>query len=202
MRTAIGGLTGPLASVDENGGHSRAFHESPRILEWDDFSGDSGVSWIYVARTSASFVVRDVELGVWLCYLCDFLDGDNDGVLHRLPAELTPVLSWAPRDAMHIRTYVAPARAAFEVRDGATIVRASVDLASRKGLLHVRRASPGAPLTVLVSAWAPGGGGAAAVHVGDACPCARPSGKGKARCACSVAAPAPGALETPVGFRW
>lgn len=194
LRTAMGGLTGVLASVDKDGLHSLAYHSAPRIMRYDDYSGDSAVSWFYMARLSASFVAFDTGLSSWLCFLCDFLhasDVKHAKILQSLPGSSADVLSWTPRDAMQTRTFLSPMRAMVEIRGGSSrIVRVHANLRKCESTLEVIASS--SSFQVVVAAWSVTNGKDVVVRRSDApdapvCRCSRPVGvlAGKSYCACA-----------------
>jgi len=95
LETAMGGLSGTLCNIDENGAPSMAFHTHPFIMNYDPNSGDYGLAFFGQSLTTGSYLISHPDLG-WTCYLCD------------IDSQSTSVVSFISRDPFHKRVYLAP----------------------------------------------------------------------------------------------
>ena len=117
LRVGYGGLMGPIASIDQEGFASAAFHSFPDTLRWDPISGDYAQNFTGYALNAATYLVKDPEFG-WQAF------GGNTAVAGSR-------VTVTPLDAFRTRVYIAPAglwltldaghfeRAEFDERSGA-----------------------------------------------------------------------------------
>ena len=99
LETALGGITGVLANIDQDGAPSMAFHLYPFMLAYDPYSGDHGLGFFGHAMNVGAYVARSPTLG-WLCYLCALS-----------PPQPAPAASYAITsllDSFRKRAYVGP----------------------------------------------------------------------------------------------
>ncbi len=94
LRIGYAGMMGSLASIDQEGFASAAFHSFPDTLRYDPYSGDYAPNFFGHALTTATYVVRHAELG-WLAF------GGNLEARSR-------VIGVTPRDSFRSRVYLAP----------------------------------------------------------------------------------------------
>ncbi len=95
LRVGYGGTMGALTDIDQDGFESAAFHAFPDTLRFDPYSGDNGPNFFGYALNTATYVVRDPELG-WLAFGGNLKIGEGT-------VEITPL------EAFRTRIYVAPA---------------------------------------------------------------------------------------------
>lgn len=67
LRTGYGGVMGPLASIDQKGFASAAFHSFPDRMAFDPYTGDYGPNLFGHAVNTATYVTHDDRMG-WLCF--------------------------------------------------------------------------------------------------------------------------------------
>ena len=116
LRVGYGGTMGELTNIDQEGFGSAAFHAGPDKLAFDGYSGDYGSGFWGHAVNTATYVVKDPELG-WLGF------GGN--------VEVTGgTVTVSPLDSFRSRLYLAPvglwltldagriARAVFDTHTG------------------------------------------------------------------------------------
>ncbi|MEO7466945.1 MAG: DUF5695 domain-containing protein, partial [Sphingobium limneticum] len=65
LRVAYGGMMGGITNIDQQGFGSAAFHSWPDMMKWDAISGDYGMGFYGHAIASATYAVKDKDLG-WL----------------------------------------------------------------------------------------------------------------------------------------
>jgi hypothetical protein len=94
LRVGYGGVMGAIASIDEEGFASAAFHSFPDTLRWDPLSGDYAQNFLGHALNAATYLVNDPEFG-WQAF------GGNLNATGRRVA-LTPL------DVFRTRVYLAP----------------------------------------------------------------------------------------------
>jgi hypothetical protein len=85
---------GALASIDQDGFPSAAFHANPAVLKWDTYTGDCGPNLFSLAINTGTYLVKHPQLG-WQAFGGDVkLSGDWVTV--------------TPLDAFRMRFFVAP----------------------------------------------------------------------------------------------
>jgi hypothetical protein len=87
------GSMGALASIDQDGFPSAAFHSNPGILKWDTYTGDCGVSFYSLAINTATYLIDHPDFG-WQAFGGD-VKTSGDWV------------TTTPLDAFRMRFYVA-----------------------------------------------------------------------------------------------
>lgn len=95
LRVAYGGMMGGITNIDQQGFGSAAFHSWPDIMKWDAISGDYGMGFYGHAIASATYAVKDKDLG-WLGFGGKVTD--DAGKVHIVP-----------QDGARRRLFIAPA---------------------------------------------------------------------------------------------
>lgn len=95
LRVAYGGMMGGITNIDQQGFGSAAFHSWPDMMKWDAISGDYGMGFYGHAIASATYAVKDKDLG-WLGFGSKVTD--DAGKVHIVP-----------QDGARRRLFIAPA---------------------------------------------------------------------------------------------
>jgi hypothetical protein len=95
LRVGYGGTLGAIASIDQEGFASAAFHSFPDMLKFDPLSGDYGPNFFGHALNAATYVVHHPEFG-WLAFGGNIEVGGT-------------TVTVTPLDSFRMRVYVAPA---------------------------------------------------------------------------------------------
>ena len=95
LRVAYGGMMGGITNIDQQGFGSAAFHSWPDMMKWDAISGDYGMGFYGHAIASATYAVKDKDLG-WLGFGGKVTD--DAGKVHIVP-----------QDGARRRLFIAPA---------------------------------------------------------------------------------------------
>jgi hypothetical protein len=94
LYAGYGGMMGALASIDQDGFPSAAFHSNPAILKWDTYTGDCGPNLFSLAINNGTYLIHHPDFG-WQAFGGDVkFSGDQVTV--------------TPRDAFRLRFYIAP----------------------------------------------------------------------------------------------
>ncbi|EPQ60039.1 hypothetical protein GLOTRDRAFT_134803 [Gloeophyllum trabeum ATCC 11539] len=94
LRTAYGGLSGPLSSIDEGGFASASFHSFEDTLKWDAYSGDYGPNFVGHALGMGTYIIDHPDFG-WQAF--------GGKVLSASPTVLVQTL-----DPVRRRVFIAP----------------------------------------------------------------------------------------------
>lgn len=116
LRTAYGGMNGPLSNINQNGGSHVAFHSWPDTLRWDGYSGDYGPNHLGLILGSGVYVHDDASLGGTVAFGANFEMSGS-------------VMTLQPRDAVRQRIFIGPWGLMVELSAGA-IESAVVDMGS------------------------------------------------------------------------
>jgi hypothetical protein len=134
LRVGYGGVMGPLANIDREGFASAAFHAWPDTLAFDPYSGDYGPGFVGHALGTATYVVRDPQLG-WLAFGGNLeIAGDRVTVI--------------PLDSARARVFVAPL-GLWLTLDAGRFERVTVDLVERAVRVALAPATAHTPLARL-----------------------------------------------------
>lgn len=130
LRTAMGALTGTLASIQPAGSGpsagavSMGIHTVPFVNDHDPRSGDYGLGFFGVSLEAAAYLVRDAQVpGGWACYLCNMAPGAS-----------ASAASFALEDAYRIRAFLEPL-GVFLVAQAGALRAIAVDLAARSAAI-------------------------------------------------------------------
>ncbi len=115
LRVAYGGMMGGITNIDQQGFGSAAFHSWPDMMKWDVLTGDYGMGFYGHAIASATYAVKDKELG-WLGFGGKITD--DTGTIHIVP-----------QDGARRRLFIAPAGLWITLEAG-RIASADYDAAS------------------------------------------------------------------------
>ncbi|NWK94407.1 hypothetical protein DM806_01630 [Sphingobium lactosutens] len=115
LRVAYGGMMGGITNIDQQGFGSAAFHSWPDMMKWDALTGDYGMGFYGHAIASATYAVKDKDLG-WLGFGGKVTD--DAGKIHI-----------APQDGARRRLFIAPAGLWITLEAG-RIASADYDAAS------------------------------------------------------------------------
>lgn len=115
LRVAYGGMMGGITNIDQQGFGSAAFHSWPDMMKWDAISGDYGMGFYGHAIASATYAVKDKDLG-WLGFGGKVTD--EAGKVHIVP-----------QDGARRRLFIAPAGLWITLEAG-RIASADYDAAS------------------------------------------------------------------------
>jgi len=63
LRTAFGGLSGPISNIDQQGFAAASFHSFPDTLAWDAYSGDYGPNFMGHSMGMSTVVVNHRDFG-------------------------------------------------------------------------------------------------------------------------------------------
>ncbi len=129
LRVAYGGMMGGITNIDQQGFGSAAFHSWPDMMKWDAISGDYGMGFYGHAIASATYAVKDKDLG-WLGFGGEVtVDG---GTVHIVP-----------QDGARRRLFIAPAGLWITLEAG-RIASADYDSASGQVVLMLDPANAAA----------------------------------------------------------
>lgn len=120
LRVAYGGMMGGITNIDQQGFGSAAFHSWPDMMKWDAISGDYGMGFYGHAIASATYAVKDKDLG-WLGFGGKVTD--DAGKVHIVP-----------QDGARRRLFIAPAGLWITLEAG-RIASADYDSASGQVVL-------------------------------------------------------------------
>lgn len=120
LRVAYGGMMGGITNVDQQGFGSAAFHSWPDMMKWDAISGDYGMGFYGHAIASATYAVKDKDLG-WLGFGGKVTN--EAGKIHIVP-----------QDGARRRLFIAPAGLWITLEAG-RIASADYDAASGQVVL-------------------------------------------------------------------
>lgn len=111
LRAGIGGLSGALSNVDQDGFAAASFHAFPDTLAWDAYSGDYGPNFVGHALGTGTFVLNHPDFG-WQAF--------GGTVVARTATGVTVDV----RDSVRRRVYVASLKAMFTLDAGvfATVI--------------------------------------------------------------------------------
>ncbi|MFC3443644.1 DUF5695 domain-containing protein [Sphingobium rhizovicinum] len=115
LRVAYGGMMGGITNIDQQGFGSAAFHSWPDMMKWDVLTGDYGMGFYGHAIASATYAVKDKDLG-WLGFGGKVTD-DAD------------TIHIVPQDGARRRLFIAPAGLWITLEAG-RIASADYDAAS------------------------------------------------------------------------
>ncbi|KAF8079162.1 hypothetical protein FPV67DRAFT_1404202 [Lyophyllum atratum] len=105
LRTAYGGLSGPLSNIDQGGFASASFHSFADTLKWDGYSGDYGPNFSGHTMGIGTYIVNHPDFG-WQAF------GGN-------VVSTSPIVQVQVRDPIRRRVYVAPLGALLTLDAGA-----------------------------------------------------------------------------------
>jgi hypothetical protein len=94
LEVGYGGAMGALASIDQDGFPSAAFHANPAILKWDTYTGDCGPNFFSFAINVGAYLIKHPDFG-WQAF----------------GGEVKTSGDWVtttPLDAFRMRFYAAP----------------------------------------------------------------------------------------------
>jgi Family of unknown function (DUF5695) len=94
LSVGYGGAMGALASIDQDGFPSAAFHSNPAILKWDTYTGDCGPNFFSLAINIGTYLINHPDFG-WQAFGGD-VKASGDWV------------TTTPLDAFRMRFYAAP----------------------------------------------------------------------------------------------
>jgi len=124
LEVAMGGMTGLLTNINEEGAPLMGFHMHPFVSQHDPNSGDFGLGFFGSTMNMGSYLVRHADLG-YLCYLCNLeTSQDIDAKVH--PGDATGKVTLTPQDAYHRRVYLEPLGLELRALAG-SVVSTSVD---------------------------------------------------------------------------
>lgn len=115
LRVAYGGMMGGITNIDQQGFGAAAFHSWPDMMKWDAISGDYGMGFYGHAIASATYAVKDKDLG-WLGFGGKVTE--DTGKVHIIP-----------QDGARRRLFIAPAGLWITLEAG-RIASADYDAAS------------------------------------------------------------------------
>lgn len=106
LRVAYGGMMGGITNIDQQGFGSAAFHSWPDMMKWDALTGDYGMGFYGHAIASATYAVKDKDLG-WLGFGGKVTT--NGANVHVVPQDgarrrlfIAPAGLWITLEAGHI----------------------------------------------------------------------------------------------------
>jgi hypothetical protein len=120
LRVAYGGMMGGITNIDQQGFGAAAFHSWPDMMKWDAISGDYGMGFYGHAIASATYAVKDKDLG-WLGFGGKVTE--DAGKVHIIP-----------QDGARRRLFIAPAGLWITLEAG-RIASADYDAASGQVVL-------------------------------------------------------------------
>lgn len=123
LRTAYGGMNGPLSNIGQSGSSHLAFHSWPDTLAWDAYTGDYGPNFSGLTLGSAVYIASDPSVGGLAAFGANY---DVTGT----------VITAQPRDAVKKRVFIAPMSLMVEISGGA-IEQVVFDSATNKATLSL-----------------------------------------------------------------